>query len=46
MTDVSWCFSVYMYAYILFIGYAIQAKQCLGLAEIKGCQVRDWIVRK
>ena len=25
---------------------AIQANQCLGLAEIKGCQVQDWIVEK
>ena len=24
----------------------IQTNQCLVLAEIKGCQVRDWIVGK
>ena len=28
------------------IGVAIQANQCLILAEIKRCQVGYWIVRK
>ena len=31
---------------VVLIDDAIQANQCLILAEIKGCQVRDWIVRK
>ena len=31
---------------VILIGDAIQANQCLVLAELKGCQVRDWIVRK
>ena len=31
---------------IILIGDAIQANQFLVLAEIKGCQVRDWIIGK
>jgi len=30
----------------LIVNPAIQANQCQVLAEIKGCQVRDWIVGK
>ena len=29
----------------ILIGDAIQANQCLVLEEIKGCQVRGWIMR-
>ena len=31
---------------VVLIGDDIQTNQCLVLAEIKGCQVRDWIVGK
>ena len=31
---------------IILIGDAIQANQLVGLAEIKGCQVRYWSVAK
>ena len=31
---------------IILIVDAILANQCLVLAEIKGCQIRDWIVGK
>ena len=31
---------------IILIGDAIQANKCLVLAEIKGCQVKDWIGEK
>ena len=31
---------------LILISDAIQANQCLVLAEIKGCQVRDWLVGK
>ena len=31
---------------IILIGDAIQAYPCVVLADIKGCQVRDWIVGK
>ena len=44
MIDVSQLFSAYRYSIIL-IGDAIQAIKRLALAEINGCQVRDWIVR-
>jgi len=30
----------------ILIGEAIQENQCLVLAKINGCQVRDWIVGK
>ena len=43
MLNVSWCFLCIDTGAIL-IGDAIQANQCLVFAEIKGCQVRDWIV--
>ena len=41
MTDVSQCFQCIDTGVIL-----IQANQCLVLVEIKGYQVRDWIVEK
>ena len=31
---------------IILIGDAIQTNHCLVLAQIKECQVRDWIVVK
>ena len=34
------------YTGVILIGGTNQANQCLVLAEIKGCQVRDWIVGK
>ena len=45
MTDVSRCFiAAYMIdTGVILIGDAIQANECMVLAEIKGCQVRYWI---
>ena len=43
MTDVSRLF-LYIDTGVTVIGDVKQANQCLVLAEIKGCQVRDWIV--
>ena len=42
MTDVSQCFCIYRIdVSVILIGDVIQANQCLILAEIKGCQVRE-----
>ena len=46
-----WQMSVGFSAYrldtgVILIGDAIEANQCLGLTEIKGCHVGDWIVVK
>ena len=30
--------------FVILIGDAIQVSQCLVLSEIKGCQVRYWIM--
>ena len=42
MTDVSLCFSAH--TGVILTEDMIQANKCLVLTEIKGCQVRGWIV--
>ena len=45
MTDVILCLSVYRYRHC-FDWSVVPTNQCLVLAEINRCQIRDWIVGK
>ena len=46
MTDISWWRLLRIDTGDILISDVTQANQCLVLAEMKGCQVTDWIVGK